>query len=39
VQEAVFTDIRYAIKTDDQFGNASVDFDLTNSLLKTEFTV
>ncbi len=37
VQGAVFTDIRYAIKTDEQFGNAAVDFDLTNSLLKTEF--
>jgi len=37
VTDATFVDIRYYIKTNNNFGNANVDFDLTDALLRKEF--
>lgn len=36
IQDAQYVDVRYLIKTDETFGNATVQFDLTNIHLRTE---
>jgi bifunctional aspartokinase / homoserine dehydrogenase 1 len=36
IDDCVYADTRYLIKTDEQFGNALVNFELTNILIKKE---
>jgi aspartokinase/homoserine dehydrogenase 1 len=38
LDDAVFVDMRYLIKTDDNYGNAAVNFDLTNILIRKELS-
>ncbi len=38
IDNSVFVDTRYIIKTDDNYGNAAVNFDLTNILIRKELT-
>jgi aspartokinase/homoserine dehydrogenase 1 len=38
INDAQYVDVRYLIKTDDSYGNGTVQFDLTNILLKNELS-
>ena len=38
MDDSVFVDTRYIIKTDDNYGNAAVNFDLTNILIRKELS-
>jgi aspartokinase/homoserine dehydrogenase 1 len=38
LDDAAFVDMRYLIKTDDNYGNAAVNFDLTNILIRKELS-